>query len=164
MQNFEYYWIGTNSIKLSSNRKSSNISSNIWSNRNWHKCWSNCWISGSAQLDEPINLYIMDCQPTDGRATCPPSCQYKGHYFERSVTDLHLLSTLHLAQKFDLYSICIHNSLAQYTRFFMHNLLSRIVIVNILLYSESTGSYYLVYSHRWTEYSIICFFKSNHKK
>ena len=31
----------------------------------------------------------------------------------------------------------------------MHNLLSRIVIVNISLYSESTGSCYLVYSNRW---------------
>ena len=50
MQHFEYYWIGANSIKLSSNRESSNISSNIWSNQNWHKCWSNYWICGSTQL------------------------------------------------------------------------------------------------------------------
>ena len=40
----------------------------------------------------------------------------------------------------------------------MHNLLSRIVIVNILLYSESTGSYCLVYSHKWSEYSNIYIF------
>ena len=44
------------------------------------------------------------------------------------------------------------------TRFVIHNLLFRIVIVNILLYSKSKGSYYLVYSHRWSEYSIIYFF------
>ena len=77
---------------------------------------------------------------------------------------LQWVNSLHLAQELDLYSICIHKTLAQYTRFFMHNLLSRIVIVNILLYSESTGSYYLVYSHRWSEYSTICFFRYNHKR
>ena len=48
------------------------------------------------------------------------------------------------------------------TRFFMHKLLCRSVIVNIVLYSESTGSYCLLYSHRWSEYSIICHFKCNH--
>ena len=56
MQNFDYYWIGANFIKLSSNRESSNIWSNIWSNRNWHKCWSNYWISGSAQYSRSCKM------------------------------------------------------------------------------------------------------------
>ena len=121
----------------------------------------------SFRLDRSVYRHIA-CSVNDRElfsySHCPTYFVQQGLDSGSGATVLHLRSTLHLALEFDLYSICIHKSLAQYTRFLMHNLLSRIVIVNILLYSESTGSYYLVYSHRWTEYSIICFFKCNHKR
>ena len=59
MQHCKYYWIGANSIKLSSNRESSNIWSNIWSNQNWHKCWSNYLISGSMGINRDAHKYNL---------------------------------------------------------------------------------------------------------
>ena len=53
-------------------------------------------------------------------------------------------NAIRLAQELELYRLSIHQTLAKYTKLFMHKLLCRSVMVNIVLYSKSTGSYCLL--------------------